>query len=303
MTRPLAQRLAGAPISWGVCEVPGWGPQLPPPLVLQEMAAAGLCATEFGPDGFLPSAGVARRQVLAQFGLRAVGGFVPVVAHDGDRDPLSEIGTLFEEFAAAGADTVVFAAVDGKDGYDRCTELDAAGWNTLCRNLDRLAGAAVLRGLRPALHPHVGTLVERDRDLDIVLDGCGIPLCLDTGHLMVGGVDPLAVARLAADRVAHVHLKDVDPAIAARVRSGVLSYTDGVKAGMYRPLGMGGARVAEVVSELEDVGYDGWYVLEQDRVLVPDRNGVAAAAAAIRVDVEASLAHLTGAASAQLGAA
>jgi inosose dehydratase len=303
MTRPLAQRLAGAPISWGVCEVPGWGPQLPPPLVLQEMAAVGLCATEFGPDGFLPPAGVARRQVLAQFGLRAVGGFVPVVAHDRDRDPLTELGGLFEEFAAAGADTVVFAAVDGRDGYDGRTELDATGWNTLCRNLDRLAGAAVLRGLRPALHPHVGTLVERDNDLDIVLDGCGIPLCLDTGHLMVGGVDPLAVARLAADRVAHVHLKDVDPAIAARVRSGVLSYTDGVKAGMYRPLGQGGARVAEVVSELEGVGYDGWYVLEQDRVLVPDRNGVAAAAAAIRVDVEASLAHLTGAATAELGAA
>jgi inosose dehydratase len=303
MTRPLAQRLAGAPISWGVCEVPGWGPQLPPPLVLQEMAALGLCATEFGPDGFLPPAGVARRQVLAQFGLRAVGGFVPVVAHDPDRDPLSEVGTLFDDFVAAGGDTVVFAAVDGRDGYDSRTELDAKGWQTLCRNLDRLAAAAVLRGLRPALHPHVGTLVERDTDLDIVLDGCGIALCLDTGHLMVGGVDPLAVARLAAQRVAHVHLKDVDAAIAARVRSGVLSYTDAVKVGMYRPLGRGGAHVAEVVSALEAAGYDGWYVLEQDRVLVPDRNGVAHTTAAIRADVEESLAHIMGAAQAQLGAA
>jgi inosose dehydratase len=303
MSKPLAQRLAGAPISWGVCEVPGWGPQLPPPLVLQEMADLGLCATEFGPDGFLPPAGVARRQVLAQYGLRAVGGFVPVVAHDPDRDPLSEVGTLFDDFVAAGGDTVVFAAVDCRAGYDGRTELDAKGWQTLCRNLDRLAGAAVLRGLRPALHPHVGTLVERDTDLDVVLDGCGIALCLDTGHLMVGGVDPLAVARLAGNRVAHVHLKDVDAGIAARVRSGVLSYTDAVKAGMYRPLGRGGAHVAEVVSVLEAAGYDGWYVLEQDRVLVPDRNGVAAATAAIRADVEASLTHILGATSAQRGAA
>jgi len=231
---------------------------LPPPLVLAEMAALGLQATEFGPNGFLPAPGVARRQVLAQYGLRAVGGFVPVVAHQPERDPLTELGTLFDEFVAAGSDTVVFAAVDGRDGYDDRTELDELGWRTLCRNLDRLAAAAVVRGLRPALHPHVGTLVERDGDVDRVLAGCGIPLCLDTGHLMVGGVNPLALARLAADRIAHVHLKDVDPGIAARVRSGVLGYTDAVKAGMYRPLGQGGANVAEVVSTLEAAGYDGW---------------------------------------------
>jgi len=276
---------------------------LPPPLVLAEMAALGLQATEFGPNGFLPAPGVARRQVLAQYGLRAVGGFVPVVAHQAERDPLTELGTLFDEFVAAGSDTVVFAAVDGRDGYDDRTELDELGWRTLCRNLDRLAAAAVVRGLRPALHPHVGTLVERDGDVDRVLAGCGIPLCLDTGHLMVGGVNPLALARLAADRIAHVHLKDVDPGIAARVRSGVLGYTDAVKAGMYRPLGQGGANVAEVVSTLEAAGYDGWYVLEQDRVLVPDRGGVAAAAAAIRADVEASLEHIAGAVQAQRGAA
>ena len=41
----LAARLAGAPISWGVCEVPGWGRMLPPERVFAEMAELGLRAT------------------------------------------------------------------------------------------------------------------------------------------------------------------------------------------------------------------------------------------------------------------
>src|SRR5262250_2279674 len=80
-------RIAGAPISWGVCEVPGWGHQLRPRRVLAEMRDAGLAACEFGPDGFLPAEPAARAELLAGFGLAAVGGFVPVVLHDPDADP------------------------------------------------------------------------------------------------------------------------------------------------------------------------------------------------------------------------
>ena len=84
---------------------------------------------------------------------------------------------------------------------------------------------------------------------------------------MVGGGDPLMLARSATGRIAHVHLKDVKPALAGEVRAGRLGYADAVRAGMYVPLGAGGANVAEVVGTLEDAGYRGWYVLEQDRIL------------------------------------
>ena len=76
-----------------------------------------------------------------------------------------------------------------------------------------------------ALHPHVGTMVETADDVDQVLSGSMVPLCLDTGHLLIGGSRPLDLARGFADRVAHVHLKDVDAALAAQVRSGELTYT------------------------------------------------------------------------------
>lgn len=296
------QRLAGAPISWGVCEVPGWGPQLPARTVLAEMSALGLKASEFGPDGFLPDGGRARARTLSGHGLSAVGGFVPVVAHRPDLDPVAECAALLADFAAAGSHVVVFAAVTGAIGYEGRVDLDAAAWRILCHNLDRLSAAAASHGLRATLHPHAGTLVERPDDVAKVLDGSAIGLCLDTGHLMVGGGDPLMLARSAPSRIAHVHLKDVEPALAAEVRSGRLGYADAVRAGMYVPLGAGGAKVAEVVGTLEAAGYRGWYVLEQDRILVPHRDGVAAALAEIRADVRAGLNHLESALSMRVGA-
>ncbi|MGQ0844087.1 MAG: TIM barrel protein [Sporichthyaceae bacterium] len=290
--RDFLDRLAGAPISWGVCEVPGWGAQLPAKTVLSEMAALGLKASEFGPDGFLPDGGRARARALAGYGLSAVGGFVPVVAHRLDLDPVAACNSLLADFAAAGSQVAVFAAVSGQDGYEGRVELDAEQWRTLCVNMDRLSAAAASHGLRGTLHPHAGTLVERPSDVAKVLDGSAISLTLDTGHLMVGGGDPLMLTRSAAARIAHVHLKDVEPALAAEVRSGAMGYADAVRAGMYVPLGQGGAKVAEVVGTLEDSGYRGWYVMEQDRILAPHRDGVAAALAEIRADVRAGLEHL-----------
>ena len=68
-------KIAGAPISWGVCEVPNWGYQMTPERVLTEMKQIGLTATEFGPQGWLPIEAQARGSVLpvrhARSGLRS----------------------------------------------------------------------------------------------------------------------------------------------------------------------------------------------------------------------------------------
>jgi inosose dehydratase len=268
--RPLEERVAGAPISWGVCEVPGWGWQYDPATVLSEMADVGLAATEFGPDGFLPDEPAAKADTLAGHGLQAVGQFVPVVLHDPAHDPLPEVEHAMEGLAAAGATTVVLAAATGHEGYDERPVLDDAGWSTLLANLDRLAGAAAGRGLVATLHPHVGTMVESGEETARVLAGSGIGLCLDTGHLLIGGGDPVAVAQQHPGRVAHVHLKDVRLDLARRVRSGEATYTEAVAAGMYVPLGEGDVDLAAIVTALEDHGYAGWYVLEQDTILAAD---------------------------------
>ena len=281
-------RLAGAPISWGVCEVPGWGYQLPADQVLAEMAALGLTATEFGPEGYLPTDPGDRAALLGAHGLTAAGRFVPVVLHDPAVNPLPEVELVLDGFGeTAGGAVLVLAAATGADGYEGRPELDERGWSTLLANLDRAAERAAGRGFTATFHPHVGTMVERRDEVRRLLDRSGIALCLDTGHLLIGGTDPADLARQAANRVGHVHLKDVTGQVAGKVTDGTISYAAGVRQGLYRPLGRGDVDLAGVVGALEAAGYQGWYVLEQDTVLTgpPDGEGP-------RAQVRESLAYL-----------
>nr|CAA9361847.1 MAG: Inosose dehydratase [uncultured Nocardioidaceae bacterium] len=282
-----ALRVAGAPISWGVCEVPGWGHQLGADRVLTEMRALGLEATEFGPAGFLPDEPLEKAAVLSDHGLRAVGGFLPVVLHDPRSDPLPAVEVFAEGCVATGAGVVVLAAATGIDGYDERPALDERGWSTLLANLDRASAVTAARGVVTALHPHVGTMVERGDEVARVLSGSLVGLCVDTGHLLAGGTDPVALVREHPDRVVHVHLKDLDAALADEVRSGRLSYAGAIPRGLFAPLGRGDIDIAALVGTLLAAGYDGWFVLEQDVMLAGDPVGEGPAA-----DVRVSLEHL-----------
>jgi inosose dehydratase len=287
-TKPPAEaKIAGAPISWGVCEVPGWGYQLGPDQVLAEMREVGLTATEFGPDGFLPTQPDAMTRVLDHHGLQAIGGFTPLLLHVAAHDPVPEVERLLQGYDASGAEVLVLSAVTGAEGYDSRPVLDDDEWMVLLSNLDRLAELARQRGVRAVLHPHVGTMIETGEEVRQVLDGSWISLCLDTGHLLIGGTDPAELARQAPERIAHLHFKDVDARLARRVQDGRLTYTQGVREGMYRPLGSGDVDVPAIVGSLRARGYDGWYVLEQDTILTGEPHGEGPVA-----DVWASAEHL-----------
>ncbi len=262
-------KLAGAPISWGVCEVPDWGVQLPAERVLAEMAAVGLTATEAGPPGFLPGDALAARRLLGSHRLGLLGGFVTAVLHEPSvrAGELASVERQASWLAALGAEVLVLAAVTGEAGYGGGAEIDDAGWSALFDGLGAVARLAEGHRLTLAVHPHWGTVVERAEHVDRFLAGCAHGLCLDTGHLVLGGVDPLDLAVRAGPRVRHVHLKDVDPDLAAGVRGGMLDYAAAVRRGLYRALGDGAAHIGDVMAVLRDRGYDGWYVLEQDVML------------------------------------
>lgn len=272
-TTPGQPRIAGAPISWGVCEVPDWGYQLAPGRVLDEMRDVGLAATELGPEGFLPADPEQMAQVLEGHHLTAVGGFTPVVMHQPGHDPFPEIDRILEQYDATRAKVLVLSATSGLDGYDSRPTLDNDGWNLLLRNLNRISDRAAEHGVSAVLHPHVGTMVENGDEVQRVLSGSSISLCLDTGHLLIGGTDPADLTRQAPDRIAHTHLKDVNSQIADKVRAGRLSYTEAVTEGMYRPLGTGDVDVESIVNTLQGNGYTGWYTLEQDTILTEEPRG------------------------------
>jgi len=159
------------------------------------------------------------------------------------------------------------AAATGSESYEEVVELDEAAWKELFQNFSRVEEIAARYSLTVALHSHYGTVIERDDQLWRFLEGCDTGLCLDTGHLVIGGSDPIEVAEQAAGRVRHVHLKDVDRELAQRLGARDIRFKEAAQKGAFRPLGEGDADIGRLLGLLADAGYSRWYVLEQDIVV------------------------------------
>ncbi|RBQ18622.1 inosose dehydratase [Spongiactinospora rosea] len=283
-------KTAGAPIAWGVSAMPGWGYQLDRARVLAEMRDLGFAATELGPPGYLPPSPARRAALLAEYGLRGLGGFTPLVLHDPAFDPVPDVRATLRGYRDGDVEIAIFAAVANGPDYDLRPQLDSTGWKTLLTNLGKIVEEGERFGRTAVLHPHAGTAIANADEVTRLLDESDIPLCLDTGHLLLGGTDPAALVRAAPERIAHVHLKDVDAELAAQLRAGNLTYTEAVRAGLFRPLGEGELDTAAVVAALSGTGYDGWYVVAPDTALTrepPPGEGPMTA-------VRASLDHLAG---------
>jgi inosose dehydratase len=236
-------RLAAAPISWGVSEVPGWGHQMPADRVLQEMRALGFEATEAGPPGWMPDAA----------GLQVVAGYVAAT----QMEPVDRQAAWL---AARGAQLLSLGAANVHEGYGTRLRPTSETWEAI-RHLEEVCAR---HGLTAAVHPHFGTQIETSAHVDELLERTQVGICLDTGHFVLGGIDPILIP---PERVVLVHLKDVEPSLATAVRERRIGYHEAVRMGLYQPLGEGKAEVARVVTWLESSGYRGWYVVEQDCVL------------------------------------
>ncbi len=265
----LLERVAGAPITWGVDESPGWGHLMGRDRVLAEMSASGLMATELGPDGYLPSDPGELRDYLARYDMSIVGGFVPALLYRPDRleAELEYVVRASRQLAATGSKVLVLGPSSHHDGYDTRIEMGDDEWAIFLANLRRVEEIADDAGLKTALHPHWAMAIEDGSDVERLLDASDVGLCIDTGHLYLAGTDPVDVARMATGRVLHVHLKDVDRALAERVRNGEVLFRQAVIDGLFTPLGAGGVDIGGVIRTLERDGFRGWYVLEHDVVL------------------------------------
>ena len=274
-TAPIDDRLAGAPISWGACEIPGWGVMPSPDRVLAEMAELGLRGTELGAPGFFPEDPASIADSLARFGLELVGGFVALVLHEPDvSGAIDEARRSARLIAEAGGRMFVVGVVQDRE-WSAPQELDDQGWARLADHIREIDGLVAEYGLTLAVHPHAGTLIETAEQVERAFEIVDVGWCLDTGHLTIGDADPVQFARAHGDRVVHAHLKDVDAGVAADFREGRRSLVDATRNGLFLPLGKGDARIAEVMDALQAHGYDGWLVLEQDTAITGDEPTVA----------------------------
>jgi inosose dehydratase len=284
-------RVASAPISWGICEVPDWGAMLPTDRVLGEMASLGFTATELGAPGFLPSDPDELKDKLGEFGMELLGGFTPVVLHD----PAERAATIASAtataklFQKAGATKFVSSVVQDMN-WSNPRPLSAAEQKHMAEMFGVIDDICGEYGLEQVLHPHVQTLVETKDDIARVLDSCDVHFCLDTGHIAFGGQDPVEFAKMAFERVGHVHLKDIRLDMVPAVLRREVSLMAATQAGVFTTLGAGDVDILGVVQTLESAGYRGWYVIEQDTAIT---SGFPAEGEGPVTQVATSLAYLT----------
>lgn len=261
-------RLANAPVSWGVEH--GFEPPIAYGPMLDELQKAGYDGTELGPYGYMPTEPDVLSGELERRSLQLVSAFVPIELKTPDA-PLDELEEISRLLAELGSTHVVLADAlwpERTRVAGRAAEGDARlsphDWSHVEANVER-AGEVVGRlGLRPVLHHHVGTYIETPDEVAQLLDRTSVGLCLDTGHYVYGGGDPLAAVRTFDSRIDYLHLKDVDSDRLEQARGAKLDFAGGVAAGVFCPLGRGCVPFAEIFEELAGRDFDGWAVVEQD---------------------------------------
>jgi inosose dehydratase len=262
-----APRIALSPTSWGVSDIPDWGHQLDAERVLSDVWSLGIGAIEAGPPGFLPDRSDQARPLLRRHWLRVVAGEAQAVLHHHDPrgSELAHVDGHASWLAAVGAETLVLTAIPPRDEDSRPgSALGTSGWARLLHMIGSVEHACSRHRLRLAVMPRHGSMIQGPAEIERLLVGTEAGLCLDIGHLVLLGADPLEVLELAAGRIQHVRLNDVDRALAARVREEGLDYTHAVGMGLFKPLGSGDARVERVVEGLRRSRYRGWYAIQEE---------------------------------------
>ena len=277
----MSVRVANAPLSYGAFEMTvGTDFAVPEPeQVLEAIGGAGYAGTDLGPPGYLGEGDVLRERLEAS-ALEVVGGFVPMRFSEAERfgddmaGALRQTLDLFDAAGAAGARPVLCdaggpdrIANPGRGGEDAALWLGDARWRTLADNVERAAEAARERGYEPVFHHHTSTYVEGIPEIERLLEDTGVPLLLDSGHIAVAGGDAVTALRDWGERVGAVHIKDVRLEVLEAVKAARADSLTAWRRGLFCALGVGDVDLAGFCAAVTERGYDGWVVVEQDRVL------------------------------------
>ena len=261
--------IALSPASWGISEIRGWGQQLESERVLHEIASLGESAIEAGPSGFLPDRSDAARGLLRRHGLRMVAGPVRAVLHHHDirGAELAHIDGHAGWLAQLGAHTLVLTVIESREDGSDGVALSSSGWAHLLSAVGSVKHVCTVHGLRLAVLPRRGSMIQGASDIERLLVGSEAGVCLDLCQLVLAGADPVEMIELADGRIQHVHLNDLDGEIAGQVRERRIDYATAVAGGLFKPLGHGDGKVTDVLEALQAAGYRGWYGLEAERRL------------------------------------
>ena len=156
------------------------------------------------------------------------------------------------------------AMLPARSVRDHSLGYDADGWRRFAAGLATVLARCRDRGYEPTFHPETGTHVEAPWEIERVLDVSDVGLCLETGHMMLGGGDPVAMLRDLGDRINHVHLKDARRSVMAGIVADEAPVTEIWTREAFCELGHGDLDADAVLGGLRQISFGGWLVVEQD---------------------------------------
>ncbi len=274
---------ANAPVSYGAFEITvGFDPNVPDALTLLDWVRdAGYDGIDLGPVGYLGDTQTLNGR-LAERQLGLVGGYLELPFSEPEKmaGGLTELDALLDIFDSvsgnglppkptlADAGSELRSRYPGRAAYDRSVSLDDAGWERFAEGLAATVARCRARGYEPTFHHHTATYVEAQWEIERMLELSDVGLCLDTGHLLLGRGEPVRAIHEWADRINHVHLKDARLDRLEEIVAEAAPVQEIWRRKAFCALGDGDIDVEQVLAALDETGYAGWLVVEQD--VLPD---------------------------------
>ncbi len=275
-------RLASAPINWGIESSDGAGNPAVGEL-LQNSADAGYTGFELGPLHLLGNQADDIAATLKRYRLEAVAFWMAVpLAKPFGGTVETEVREALAILKEIGADVLIVSDFGDPERLEIISRVEDFpdtwwsddDWAEVRRSLVAIAELGREYGIPVALHPHVGGHIESGREIEKALaaiEGTPVTICLDTGHIRIGGIDSVPLMRRLGSQVTHIHAKDVEPTLLARLQAGEIDYDTAVGQGLYCDLGKGIVDWAGFAAAIDQNDYQGWVVAEEDQILVPGR--------------------------------
>jgi inosose dehydratase len=274
------------PIIFANDDLPELTPPIEPETLVAEIARLGFAGCQL--SRALP-AGAALLPALQQHGLRIAEVYAALPCTSAGPTPEAR-GQAFEQLDAlrrTNGDVLIFSyhlseervRWSGRANEPGAPTLTEQGRTRAVALVHEVARAAQALGRPLVYHPHTGTFVETPAEVEWLMESTDadlVGLCLDVGHYIVGGGDPVAAVRRYGRRIRHVHMKDVEPGVLQRLRGGEIpGFLDALEARIFTELGNGVLDVLGVVRELARLDYSGWLMCEQDTTWRPPAESAA----------------------------
>lgn len=273
--------LANAPVSYGAFEVTvGIDPNTPDGIaILDEVSSAGYAGIDLGPVGYL-GLGKDLGLRLADRNLGLAGAYLEFPFADAEKlsATIKDLDAMLDTFDAVspyirGPQPRPTIADNGNEyrhanpgsgkrhpasGHDDTT------WELFGEGLRRVVDRCRARGYEPTFHNETGTFVEAPEEIEKMLSVSDVGWCLDTGHFLIGGGEPVSALNKWFSRINHIHIKDVTLDLFEKIVADKAPTTAIWDREIFPILGQGNLKLEELVETMHKLGFKGWAVVEQD---------------------------------------